>query len=178
MDKCNIANYKKKLKQLYYKIEESAEFIRNARCVYTVSFIDCKAIRAWETKIKAEGTPLITFYENWSKLNKIQKRKNVTKNDELAGAMPLIKRTKITEDAKELVKINSGTPTTLFPSDSEDEIDLFKNDDAENKAPSKVKKIKKKELQKKKNIKQKPELDNVAAADAGDIVQEFSVSDW
>ncbi|KOB75843.1 Nucleolar complex protein 2-like protein [Operophtera brumata] len=175
---CDIANYKKKLKQLYDKIEESAEFIIKAREVYKVSFIDLKAIRAWEAKRKAEGTPLIKFYENWSKLNKIQKRKNVTKNDELAGVMPLIKRTKISEDAKQHVKINDGTPTTLFPSDSEDDLDLFKKDDAEKEAPPKEKKVKKKQLQKKKNIKQKPELDHSDAADAGDIVKEFSVSDW
>lgn len=131
-------------------------------------------VDAWETNIKTKGTPLLTFYENWSKINKIQKRKKITKNDEIAGELPMIKRPKISDDAK--VKPAKKGPLVLFPSDSEGEMD-FKEGDEEESAPSKVKKVKK--IKKKKaNMKKNADLEDMTVPDKGDVVQDFSVSDW
>lgn len=176
---CSVSNYTKKLKQLLEKIEENANFIEKERAKISFSLNDDKMITAWETSIKTKRTPLLTFYENWSKINKIQKRKKVTKNDELAGELPLIKRPKISEE-NPVAKTENKGPLVLFPSDSEDDKDTFGLDDDEPSSP-KVKKVKKKDKKNKKIIKKKvssntAEHNNVG--DKDDIVQEFSVSDW
>lgn len=174
---CSITNYKKKLRQLLEKIEENAKFIERERNKVTFALKDDKMVAAWEANIKSKGTPLITFYENWNKLNKIQKRKKITKNDEIAGALPMIKRSKISEEEVFKAKpVNKG-PMVLFPSDSEDEKDHFKVENDKD-TPSKVKKLKKK-VHKNKNTVKNVEIDeDTNVNDKDDIVQDFSVTDW
>lgn len=162
------------MRQLLEKIEENSKFIERERAKVNFALNETKMIDAWETNMKTKGTPLLTFYENWNKINKIQKRKKISKNDEIAGELPMIKRPKISDEAK--VKPANKGPLVLFPSDSEGEMD-FKEGDVEESAPSRVKKVKKVK-KKKPNMKKKAEIDDIPVLDKGDVVQDFSVSDW
>jgi nucleolar complex protein 2 len=178
---CSVTNFTKKMRQLLEKIEENSRFIERERAKVSFPLHDDKLITAWETSIKTKGTPLSTFYENWSKINKIQKRKKVTKNDELAGELPMIKRPKISEDIVNKTKPEKKGPLVLFPSDSEDEGNNFKVDDKGEVSVAKAKKLKKKKpLQKKANkkVRQQSESEDEVTDNKEDIVQDFSVSDW
>lgn len=125
---CSVSNYTKKMRQLLDKIEENSKFIERERAKVTFSLGDEKLISAWETSIRTKGTPLLVFYENWSKINKIQKRKKVTNNDELAGELPKIKRPKLSADTENGKTEHKG-PLVLFPSDDEDDNDHFKTEE-------------------------------------------------
>lgn len=174
---CSVANYTKKMRQLLEKIEENSRFIERERAKVTFDLNNTKMVRAWETGIKTSGTPLMAFYENWNKINKIQKRKKVSKNDELAGVLPSIKRPKISEDLLTVTnrKPERKGPLVLFPSDSEEEKDNFIIDD-EDISPKvkKVKTIKKKKVIKKISVND----DDDKIPDGVDVVQDFCVSDW
>lgn len=173
---CSVANYTKKMRQLLEKIEENSRFIESKRAKVTFALNNTKMVKAWESSIKRDGTPLTAFYENWNKINKIQKRKKVSKNDELAGDLPSIKRPKISEDLATNIKPESRGPLVLFPSDSEEEKDKF-NLHAEG-IPPKAKKVKK--VKKKKVVKNKVAVKNYndKIPDEVDVVQDFCVSDW
>lgn len=162
------------MRQLLEKIEENAKFIGKQREKVSFSLSDDKFIAAWEASVRTKGTPLSTFYENWSKINKIQKRKKITKNDEIADDLPMIKRPKVTTK-KESNKDKNG-PLTLFPSDSEDEPNQFGLEEDE--APKKQKKEQKKKLTKKPSKKQVAVEKSSAVKDVPDVVQDFSVIDW
>lgn len=168
---CSVSNYTKKLRQLLEKIEENSRFIERERSKISFSLSDSKLVAAWETNISTKGSPLQTFYENWSKINKIQKRKKVTKNDEIAGELPMIKRSKLSEDAANTKPKNEG-PTELFPSDSEDEKDHFKLEGEDE--PPRKKKIKKKKESKKKKSNKKVAVDDIDDIPGGDdLVQDL-----
>ncbi|CAG4998374.1 unnamed protein product [Parnassius apollo] len=176
---CTVSNYTKKMRQLMEKIEENSKFIERERAKVSFALSDEKMVAAWESNIKAKGTPLYTFFENWYKINKIQKRKKVSKNDEIAGELPMIKRPKI-PDANEIktkAKQENAGPMVLFPSDSEDETGDFKITEEEDKPKPKEKKLKKKKKNKSKaNIKKMEQEEDIG--DKQDIVKDFSVSDW
>ncbi|XP_028170181.1 nucleolar complex protein 2 homolog [Ostrinia furnacalis] len=176
---CSVSNYTKKMRQLLEKIEENSKFIEKERSKVTFSLNDNKMITAWESSIRTKGTPLLTFFESWNKVNKIQKRKKITKNDELAGELPVIKRPKISEEQVSKVRKEKNGPMVLFPSDSEDESNNFKIDD-ENEPPAKVKKVKKTKTLKKKKLDRKVSMDDEedSFVNKDDIVQDFSVTDW
>lgn len=175
---CSVSNYTKKLRQLLEKIEENAKFIERERAKINFSLSDDKMIKAWETRIKTKGTPLLTFYENWYKINRIQKRKKITKNDELATELPMIKRPKISDETVPKVKEHNKGPLVLFPSDSEDEQDNFKLNEDEDKSTPKEKKVKKKQVKKKKSNKNTEVEKTDDFVNKDDIVQDLSVSDW
>ncbi|CAH0404937.1 unnamed protein product [Chilo suppressalis] len=177
---CSVTNYTKKMRQLLEKIEENSKFIERERSKITFALNDEKMTTAWETSIKTKGTPLLTFFENWNKINKIQKRKKITKNDDLAGTLPMIKRPKISEELNKSNKENKG-PLVLFPSDSEDDDDHFKVDDVGAVSVPKVKKQKKKKENKKKTKTIKAatnESEDDTIDNKDDIVQDLSVNDW
>ncbi|XP_047545383.1 nucleolar complex protein 2 homolog [Vanessa atalanta] len=174
---CSVSNYTKRLRQLLEKIEENSKFIERERAKVSFALSDDKMVAAWEARIKTKGTPLLTFFESWNKVNKIQKRKKITKNDEIAGELPMIKRQKISETEDKVSKPENKGPLVLFPSDSEGEEDNFKlgEEVEEAEKPKKVK-TKKKANKKKENKKETKAEINVP--DKGDVVQDFSVSDW
>ncbi|XP_045785504.1 nucleolar complex protein 2 homolog [Maniola jurtina] len=172
---CSVSNYTKKMRQLLEKIEENSKFIEKERAKISFALSEDKMVAAWQASIRAKGTPLITFFDSWNKINKIQKRKKITKNDEIAGVLPLIKRAKIADTEEKIQKPENKGPLVLFPSDSEDEGDHFKLEEGtEEPKPKKVKK----KTNKKKGQKKiaAPEMESVP--DKADVVQDFSVSDW
>lgn len=171
---CSVSNYTKKLRQLLEKIEENSKFIEKERAQVSFALSDEKMVAAWEARIKTKGTPLLTFFESWSKVNKIQKRKRITKNDEIAGELPLIKRAKIAEKEDKTPKSENKGPLVLFPSDSESEETNFKLDEE----TEKPKKSKLKKKANKKKEKKKEAISETNIPDKEDVVQDFSVSDW
>ncbi|GBP76687.1 Nucleolar complex protein 2 homolog [Eumeta japonica] len=175
---CAISNYTKKLRQLLEKIEENSKFIENERSKISFSLSDNKLISAWELNIKNRGTPLSKFFESWNKISRIQKRKKITNNDDLAEELPLIKRPKRNE-AHELQKDKGAV--VLFPSDSEDEKDefVFGGTEKESKKENSTKKLKKVKKGKKKKAVQNTvtEIDDYIN-DEPDLVQDFSAKDW
>ncbi|KPJ06427.1 Nucleolar complex protein 2-like [Papilio machaon] len=176
---CNVSNYTKKMRQLMEKIEENSRFIDRERSKISFALNDEKMVTAWESNIKAKGTPLYTFFENWSKINKIQKRKKVSKNDETGVELPMIKRPKILDgDELKTNKDKDTGPMELFPSDSEDDTANFKVSDEENETKPKEKKLKKKKKNKNKTKSSKESVVQEDVADKEDVVQDFSVSDW
>lgn len=168
------------MRQLLEKIEENSKFIERERAKISFSLSEDKMVAAWEASIRTKGTPLHTFFENWSKINKIQKRKKITKNDEIAGELPKIKRAKLSDDATQNAQVKDKGPVTLFPSDDEEEDDHFKMEDDDTPA-QKIKMTKKKEKKSGKNKaakKKQVQIDDNTVDDKDDIVQEFSVNDW
>lgn len=83
MKECKSANYSRKLKQILEKIEENARVIELERSKVSFSLSDRKAIDAWETNLKLNGTPLAIFYESWNKVNLQQMAKRATNNDKV-----------------------------------------------------------------------------------------------
>lgn len=176
---CSVSNYTKKFRQLLEKIEENSKFIERERAKISFALNNIKMVTAWETSIRTKNTPLLSFYENWNKVNRIQKRKKITKNDEIAGELPMIKRPKLSENLVNKAKPENKGPMVLFPSDSEDDDGKDFKIDAENDATVKVKKDKKKKLSKKKKQDKNIIRNNEEVAEnKDDIVQDFSVSDW
>ncbi|XP_034827771.1 nucleolar complex protein 2-like [Maniola hyperantus] len=172
---CSVSNYTKKMRQLLEKIEENSKFIEKERAKISFGLSEDKMVAAWEANIRAKGTPLLTFFDSWNKINKIQKRKKITKNDEIAGVLPLIKRPKIADTEEKIKKPENKGPLVLFPSDSEGEGDHFKlEEETEEPKPKKVKKKTNKKKGQKKIVA--PEMESVP--DKADVVQDFSVSDW
>ncbi|XP_013168374.1 PREDICTED: nucleolar complex protein 2 homolog [Papilio xuthus] len=176
---CNVSNYTKKMRQLMEKIEENSRFIDRERSKISFALNDEKMVAAWESNIKAKGTPLYIFFENWSKINKIQKRKKVSKNDETGVELPMIKRPKVLDGAELKTNKDKDTgPMELFPSDSEDDTGNFKMSDEENETKPKEKKLKKKKKNKNKTKTSKEVVQEEDIADTEDVVQDLSVSDW
>ncbi|XP_014238035.1 nucleolar complex protein 2 homolog [Trichogramma pretiosum] len=94
--KCRVANYSRKIKQLLEKIEENSRFIMSERATVTLNLKNTAEVEAWEKKMLEVGTPLNKFFESWNRVQKVQKRKRITENEENAAEfkMPQLKRKK------------------------------------------------------------------------------------
>ncbi|KAL7978678.1 hypothetical protein Chor_010721 [Crotalus horridus] len=68
---CKIANYCKIVRQLLEKLQENAAFITAKR--HKASFGE-----QWEKTVKAEGTPLMTYYVTWKKLREKEIQLEIT----------------------------------------------------------------------------------------------------
>lgn len=167
------------MRQLLEKIDENSKFIEKKRASVTFALSDTKMIAAWEASVRTKGTPLSTYYENWSKVNRIQKRKKVTKNDEIADDLPMIKRPKLSAEPKN--KSEKQGQFVLFPSDSEDDGPSFGADGEEPAAEAAPAPAKNKTKQKKRNKTKSalpPSIVENDVKDQPDIVQDFNVTDW
>lgn len=83
MKECKSANYSRKLKQILEKIEENVRVVETERRKVSFQLRDHKAIDAWQTNLKLNGTPLATFYESWNKVNLQQMAKRATNNEKV-----------------------------------------------------------------------------------------------
>lgn len=170
---CPIANYCKKIRQILEKIEENSKFIEKERKTFTYSLSEQKQIQAWETKVRNEGTPLSKFYENWEKINSMQKKKKATKNDEIGDYnLPVLKKPK-----KRPASDTNDGPVELFPSDSEND-----DDNIPNLGPKPTKPRGKRGAKKLKKLKSVSNgLENGhddVKDDTQDIVVDADLSDW
>lgn len=113
---CSVASYCRKIKQLLEKINQNSEHIQNERKKVSFNLSDFKEIEAWQTTIKNNGTPLLTFYDSWKKIINAKKRKFASENDELGDLnLPKLKKHK----KKDITQEELNKPVELFPSDSE-----------------------------------------------------------
>lgn len=118
---CKSPNYSRKLKQILEKIEENARVIEIERRKVSVSLSDRKAVDAWETNLKLNGTPLAIFYESWNKVNLQQMAKRATGNDKLGEYnIPTLKK----HEKKRTNPQHDDGPAELFPSSDESDDDV------------------------------------------------------
>ncbi|XP_026470553.1 nucleolar complex protein 2 homolog [Ctenocephalides felis] len=166
LKRCHIAKYCKQLKHLLDKVIENSKVIDNERSKITLDLNNKQIINSWETQICGKGLPLLTYYQEWSKVNEIQKKKKYTNNEEIAEySFPKINKTKR--------KIERG-PAELFPSDSEDEeINRFKN-----KADNSEKPKKNKKQTKKPKIVPQDNIDDTIESNEQDLVENFDMTKW
>ncbi|KAL1399615.1 hypothetical protein pipiens_008071 [Culex pipiens pipiens] len=109
-----VYKYSRKLKTLADKIVESSAHIEKLRKVLPFRLNNIPAIQAWEAQRKAEGTPLLKFYQQFARENEKVKRREASQSEDVADyELPTIK--KITKKQQ----VRQDGPVELFPSDDE-----------------------------------------------------------
>lgn len=118
---CKSPNYSRMMKQVQEKIEENCRAIEAERRKVSFALTDRKAIDAWETNMKLKGTPLVSYYESWNKMNIQKMAKRITDNDKLGEYnLPTLKK----HVKKELDADKSDGPVDLFPSSDESDSEV------------------------------------------------------
>ncbi|XP_055594248.1 nucleolar complex protein 2 homolog [Uranotaenia lowii] len=196
-----VYKYSRKIKQLSDKIAENATFIEKRRETLAFTLKDPTAVAGWEAAQKANGTPLLTFYQAFAKENEKSKRRQANQSDNINDyELPTIKKLdKKTKTSKKAV----NEPTDLFPSDDDEddsgngpELDSADEEELNNlrkkKKDKKVKKSKQgaedvatKLKTKKGKKKQKKAVDegdfpleNGQDTEGVDILKDLTLDDW
>uniref|UniRef100_T1HB18 Uncharacterized protein n=1 Tax=Rhodnius prolixus TaxID=13249 RepID=T1HB18_RHOPR len=167
---CKTPKYSSKLKQALLKIEENYNYLNNERNKININLREIDKIKAFEVDIKAKGTPLQKYLDQYKKSQNLVKAKRVAdENARLCDmGFPKIKRPKLTN--KEIKKENEG-PVELFPSDESDlEIPEHIGSTNEKKDKKKKKKITKPLV----NVDIKSE-DEMLENEVDDLVEELNI---
>ncbi|XP_054258390.1 nucleolar complex protein 2 homolog [Macrosteles quadrilineatus] len=173
---CRVGKYSQKLRQVLAKMEENGKFVETERRKVTLSLADIAAVRAWENGVRARGTPIATFYNNWNKVHQRQHAKQVTNNDKLGDfKLPQMKR----PATKKPAESTPSGPVELFPSDSDSDSDTDNFGTVEGntvKGKKKTKRLKKnKKLVSQPTNEEKNEESDSDEMD--DVVEELRLSD-
>lgn len=167
------AGHRGELKMLVDKLAENLRYVMSERAKFTFDLHDTASINAWETQLRNKGTPLLTYYENWSNTNSAAQKRRATKSEELDEYnLPKILKRKATANVGD-AQSEEG-PVDLFPSDDEEE-------ELEVEKKPKHKKFKKEKAEKSKPIAQYEEegSDSAEFVDDGiDIVKDLDLDDW
>uniref|UniRef100_A0A8D9BVY5 Nucleolar complex protein 2 homolog n=1 Tax=Cacopsylla melanoneura TaxID=428564 RepID=A0A8D9BVY5_9HEMI len=114
-----VPNYSRKIKQLLDKIEDTSRFVEEERRKAALPLSNRDGIKTWEGAVKAKGTPLMSFYAAWKKINDQREAKKFTDNETMADfKLPTLK--KQVPKAKKARTEEDGQ-VDLFPSDDEDD---------------------------------------------------------
>uniref|UniRef100_A0A8D8YF06 Nucleolar complex protein 2 homolog n=1 Tax=Cacopsylla melanoneura TaxID=428564 RepID=A0A8D8YF06_9HEMI len=114
-----VPNYSRKIKQLLDKIEDTSRFVEEERRKAALPLSNRDGIKTWEGAVKAKGTPLMSFYAAWKKINDQREAKKFTDNETMADfKLPTLK--KQVPKAKKPRTEEDGQ-VDLFPSDDEDD---------------------------------------------------------
>lgn len=189
-----VYKYSRKLKTLTDKIVESSAHIEKLRKVLPFRLNNIPAIQAWEAQRKAEGTPLLKFYQQFARENEKVKRREASQSEDVADyELPTIKKITKKQQARQ------DGPVELFPSDDDDDSDSgngpeVDSDDADEvlvpkkkkKTPTaeKVGKDKKKVKKSKKgavvegDVETEFPTERVNEAEAVDILKDLKLDDW
>lgn len=68
------------MKAILDKVLENSKFIEGERKKHTIKLSDVQGIEAIEAQIKANGTPFLTYYNNWKKVHMQQQAIKATDN--------------------------------------------------------------------------------------------------
>lgn len=167
------ANHRSKLKLLVDKMVENSKYLVSEREKFTFELSDTASISAWEAQLRNKGTPLMTYYENWSNTNvAVQKRRATTSENMDEYELPKLLKRRVSNSTAE----KSDGPVDLFPSDDDErELEVEK--------PSKKKKAKEqksdqpKSITVSKNTEDNSENDSFGDDDV-DIVKDLDLDDW
>lgn len=88
LEKCHMATYCKKIKQLVTMIEENRKYIETERSKATIDLKSMVEITNWENRIKTDGTAIAKFYASCINL---REQKFLTKNKEFNFQRKLMK---------------------------------------------------------------------------------------
>merc|ERR1712141_488962 len=73
LKKCKIAKYSKKMKVVLDQIQENSKFVQDKRSKVTFGVKDLDQIGTFEAHLKAEGTPLLKYYETFKSIKAKEK---------------------------------------------------------------------------------------------------------
>lgn len=166
-------NHRGELKMLVDKLGENLRHVIMERSKFTFDLHDTASINAWEMQLRNKGTPLLTYYENWSNTNIAIRKRRATKSEDFDEYnLPKILKRKETTNGG--AATSEDGPVELFPSDDdEEELEVEKK--------SKLKKFKKQKVDKSKSKAQLVEegSDSAEFVDDGiDIVKDLNLDDW
>ncbi|KAK9507727.1 hypothetical protein O3M35_007516 [Rhynocoris fuscipes] len=170
---CKTPKYSSKLKQALLKIEENYKYINTERNKLNLNLSDSNKINAIEMDIKAKGTPLTKYWEQYKKSQNLIKTKRVAEDNARACdvGLPKIKRPKLVKNG---IKTEDDGPVELFPSDesdTEEEIPLLVEE-------SKEKIDKKKKRKKSKKVEQVEVKSEEEADEPDDVLEELNINSF
>ncbi|XP_024084802.1 nucleolar complex protein 2 homolog isoform X2 [Cimex lectularius] len=169
---CTIPKYSSKLKQALVKIEENSKLIDSKRSKLTLNLHETEKIKAFETEMKANGTPLQKYWEEVRKSSAITRAKQATKNEKIAkDGMPEMLKIK----RRTKTKSEDEGPAELFPSDESD-FEFPDIDNPDDKVKKQKKKEKKKVSKKESNESLVKEEDDMDFEDEEDLVEELDLN--
>nr|XP_054768217.1 nucleolar complex protein 2 homolog [Lytechinus pictus] len=123
LKKCKVANFTRQMKQFLDKVLENCQEITKRREKVSFGLADDRAVKAWETKSREQGTAILKTYVTYKKL-----RERELKHEE-AGKERLVDDKIPTMTQSKKRKLESKMEMKdLFKKDvgSDDEEDLFK----------------------------------------------------
>ncbi|XP_033642128.1 nucleolar complex protein 2 homolog [Asterias rubens] len=120
LKKCKVANYCKVMKGLLEKVQETCKEVTKQRDSVTFGITNDAAVKAWENKLKTQGTTLSKHYETYKKLRERELRHEEAGKERMQDDLPTLKKKHL--ERKEEDKREFGE---LFDEDSDSEDDIL-----------------------------------------------------
>ncbi|XP_022104188.1 nucleolar complex protein 2 homolog [Acanthaster planci] len=120
LKKCKVANYCKVIKGLLEKVQETCQEINRQRDSVTFGVSDDAAVKAWENKVKMQGTTLSKHYATYKNLREKELRREEAGKETMTDDIPTLHKRQL--QRKEEDKRQFGE---LFEADSDSEDDIL-----------------------------------------------------